>query len=122
MYYLYQRGDSHGFIVEATYQGTLENFPRYYAGRWDEFYPLKSDYDATQLKEDLKKTSVQPNYVIFLSDIQLDSRIEKFKKSYPQITLLKAIEPSYIDRLFHWLNPVNENEPCYVYSLKQPTD
>ena len=123
MYYLYQRGDSHGFIVEATYQGSaFEDFPRYYAAKWDNDYVLNSNYGAAELKNQLRDSSAYPNYVIFLSDNNLYARIAKFRQSYPDIAQLNTIQPSFIDRLFHRLNPVNENEPCYIFSLKRPTD
>jgi hypothetical protein len=92
MYYLRQKGNAHGFIIEATYQASgFEDFPRYYLGNWDEDYVLNSNYSAAQLKDQLKNSSTHPNYVIFLSDNNMDARIAKFKQSYPNIEQLTVI-------------------------------
>ena len=34
-----------------------------------------------------------------------------------RLTLIGAAEPGLVDRLVHWLNPVNRNEMITVYRL-----
>ena len=115
--YLRDRKDVKAFVVEATDQGNWEQFPLFYLGQQREEYILKSDYSAAQLKSDLQHEKQQPNYVIFLSNRDIDARILKFKAGFSNIEYLATIKPSFIDRLFYWLNPVNRNTECYIYKI-----
>jgi len=64
----------------------------------------------------LKKED-QPNYVIFLEEKDLDVRVKKFKETFPSIEFEATIEPSLMDKVFHYLNPVNRKELCYIYKI-----
>jgi hypothetical protein len=118
MSYIRSRGDVKAYIVEATDQSSWEQFPHFYLGKNCEEYILKSDYSAAQLKNDLQHTYEQPNYVIFLSNTGLDNRVATFKGSFSNIQYLTTVRPSFIDRLFYWLNPINRNTECYIYKIE----
>lgn len=121
MYYLYEQKDAKGYILEAsgTYGWLL--FPKFYAGQWLPEFQVSSDHHASDVKTDIGWQPVKPNYVIFLSDKDLDRRLQEFKQVFPNIEYKTTIQPAFMDRLFHKLNPINKNEPCYIYKLgEQP--
>ena len=57
------------------------------------------------------------NYFLFMEDKNADQRIDRFKKIFPNLEFVAKIEPSYLDKLLHFLNPVNKNECVYIYKF-----
>jgi hypothetical protein len=61
------------------------------------------------------KYSVQPYFVLFVSDKNLDKRVENIRKIYPKMNKVAEIKPSFIDHLLFIVNPVNKNETIYIF-------
>jgi len=59
----------------------------------------------------------RPHYVIFLQAENIDARVDSLRKRFPALKYKATIEPSFIDKTMHWLNPVNDNQTTYVYKL-----
>lgn len=117
MHYLYMQKDAKGYILESSFAWGWQFFPRFYAGQWLPEFQVTKDHNAEGVKNDIQWQPVKPNYVIFLSDKDLESRLQQFKQVYPDIEYKTTIQPAFMDRLFHKLNPINKNEPCYIYKL-----
>ncbi|MDQ3048954.1 MAG: mannosyltransferase, partial [Bacteroidota bacterium] len=58
-----------------------------------------------------------PNYVVFMQHENIEARVADLKKYFPRLTYEATIEPSYIDKLMHFLNPVNKNQTTYIYKI-----
>ncbi len=58
-----------------------------------------------------------PRFVLFFEDNNLNNRIVAFRKIFPNIKEETVIEPGFIDKLVHWLNPVNANQTIYIYKI-----
>ncbi len=56
-----------------------------------------------------------PDYIVFVEDINLNERVDKMKKIFPNLHFEKYIEPSLSDKVMKWLNPRNRNEDFYIY-------
>ncbi len=117
MHYLYEQKDAKGYILETSFTYGWQFFPKFYAGQWLPEFQVGPDHPAANVKADISWQPVKPNYVIFLSDKDLDKRLQDFKQVYPNIEYKTTIQPAFMDRLFHKLNPINKNEPCYIYKL-----
>ncbi|HOI32115.1 MAG TPA: hypothetical protein PLC47_05065, partial [Bacteroidales bacterium] len=62
-----------------------------------------------------KETAQQPDFVFFIQDKHLDTRIDSLKKYLPHLVHEKSFKPGNLDRLIHWLNPINANETIHLY-------
>lgn len=117
MHYLYKQKDAKGYILESSFVYGWQFFPRFYAGQWLDEYQVTNDHNAEAVKMDIAWQTMKPNYVVFLSDKDLDARVAKFKLTYPHIEYKTTIQPAFMDWLFHKLNPVNKHEPCIIYKI-----
>lgn len=113
MGYLRQQGDATGIVLQSEKQN-WPAIPQFYLGKWVKEYYAGPSHD---ISEELKNAAVPPNYIIFISPDELDARVQKFKEIKPDITLVATIQPSFIDWLFHKLNPVNKNETYFIYRI-----
>jgi hypothetical protein len=90
--------------------------PRSYLGQWVKERCITSDLPKEKLKSKviLDKT-YQPRFILFFEENDLDKRIEEVKEMYPNIIFEKKFEPGFIDKVMHWLNPINANETIIIY-------
>jgi hypothetical protein len=121
----------HTVLIEDTGRGQTMIMPVFYAGKAFNTVTLSkidpSDttiYNtwsyinaATSFKIFEQDSSIQqPEYVIFVEDIDLNQRVENLKQYYPNLAYESYINPSFTDRLMKKLNPNNKNEEFYIYS------
>jgi hypothetical protein len=53
-----------------------------------------------------------------MQEENIAQRVAALKKYIPTLSYQATIEPSFIDELMHWLNPVNKNQVSFVYKIK----
>lgn len=98
--------------------------PRFYLGQWDMgiflFGPSRAELD---LREHLAKDHVdgRDHHVLFIGEDKLEERIARFESSYGPVEVLGRAEPGLIDRIVHWLNPVNRNEVIVIARISDRT-
>ena len=57
----------------------------------------------------------QANQVLlFFGEEDLDRRMEKLEGTLGELEIITRAEPGLVDRVVHWLNPVNRNETIIV--------
>jgi hypothetical protein len=59
--------------------------------------------------------NVQPYFVLFVSNKNLDERLKNISKVFPEMNKVAEIKPSFIDHLMFVINPRNKNETIYIY-------
>lgn len=109
-----------GLIVEYTTEYGAPMMPRYYSGKWNSVQSIsKNDKIPDRIKEVTYERSDRLNHVAFFEPENLENRIEVFESNCTcNLTLLEEVEPSYLDKFVHWLNPINENEKAFIYQIK----
>ena len=119
MCYIAQKGDLTNLIVEDSNRDEILMSPRYYLEKWAYVFGVTKNYSAESLHNELQSMdkSGYPNYVIFMQEDNIDERVAAFKKAFKNVEYEATIEPSVIDALVHWLNPVNKNQVCYIYKI-----
>lgn len=119
MSYLRERGDVHAYIVETGNSWGSIPMPRFYLGKWCDRYMITKAEPADVLKTEFSKHPdwTKPNYVLFLDEVEMSQRIQAFTKHFGPITLVKQVEPSLLDQIMTWLNPVNENQRTFIYAI-----
>jgi len=90
--------------------------PRSYLGEWVKEQSITSDLPVEKLKDRvLTDENYQPRFILFFEEVDLDKRIAEVKEMFPNIVFEKKFEPGLIDRIVHWLNPINANETITLY-------
>ena len=124
MSWLSEKGDVKGFIVENGDSPDQPLMPMYYLERWVHEFYVNRDVSPAAFADMMKITDdkLKPNYVIFVNAENIDVRVSKMRTVFPEMKYLATVEPSFIDKVMHWLNPKNnQNVTCYIYSILIPT-
>ncbi len=106
-------------VIEDSNHGESVSMPKFYLGKqWPEMYEVTSSLSAKDFAEKLKTDSLcKPQFVLFMEETKMDERIKLFKQSFPDISYETTIEPSFLDKVMHWLNPVNVNQTTVIYKI-----
>lgn len=115
LYALRGLGPVTGLIVEDTHEGEAPMPPLYYLGQWS-----MTVLPWTQPTADLDSALVakidrpRPNTILFFGEEDLDARKQRIEAVMGPVELIGRAEPGFMDRLVHWLNPVNRNETIVI--------
>lgn len=119
MEYLSKKDDFQNFILEYSHKDNFRMPPLYYLGKWVSYFhvtktnKLERYENVFETMDDKNK----PNYVIFVDQENIENRVKELKKFFPVCTFEARTEPSYLDKVLHYLNPINKNESCYIYKI-----
>jgi len=117
MYYLSKYQDIKWLLV-ADDDGNSQKLPRYYCKQWPNAYNKFLPHENAELminrisNAPVKK---QPRFILFVGDTNLKERVVRMRESFPFIVYETTIEPSFTDKVVHWLNPINQNNRVYIY-------
>lgn len=117
MYYLYRYPDVRTIILEDE-TGNVPLLPIFYTGQWPRF-PEKEPGDSTIYQQverfAARPRSAHPQFFIFTGEKNLKERVARARASFPGLVYETTIEPAFIDRFMHRLNPVNRAERFTIY-------
>jgi Alg9-like mannosyltransferase family len=119
MYAIYNRGKLNEIIVENLEHKDGFQLPFFYCGQWPHITYFTKNDDSTFVKNRLTELSSInfPEYIFFVNAKNLDERIKNMKAFFPSLQFENIIEPSFMDIVFHKLNPVNKNEEIFIYKI-----
>ena len=122
MVYLSTKKDFKRLVVEESFRDGFTMPPFFYLGKWyREGYiqGVTQTYTIDSLCTHIHQYPyMRPNYVIFFDEQNLDNRVNNFKTCFPNTHYETTIEPGFIDKFIHWLNPVNRNYTAYIYKIE----
>ena len=109
-------------IIEDSNHSSVQMLPYFYAGQWPSYFEVSSEDKLQRLKPIInnfeKDTSSKQGFVIFYNDENLSTRVDSIKTVLPNLKRDTVIQPGFIDKVMHWLNPVNKNQTIYIYRTK----
>jgi hypothetical protein len=120
MIYLSKKGDVKTFVIEA---GNHDDFlipPLYYLHKWPPtVYGMTNRFtcDSLHVYTDNNPEAIQPNYVIFMEDENIDVRVKHFSDCYGDLKYETTIHQGMLDAILHFLNPVNKSQTCFIYKI-----
>jgi len=117
MIYLSRIEDKHSIILEDSNHGGYLMLSHFYLNSWMPIYLLNVDADKKSFVGNMDKNNF-PEFVVFNEEKNLEKRVDDMKQLIPSIKFETAIEPSFIDKLLHRLNPRNANQTIYIYRTK----
>lgn len=123
LYGLRNAPDVRGLLIEDTHRGNTPMPPLFYAGLWDRTVQTYTDpsLDLDSLLG-AYPLSRRPNIALFIGTEQLEQRMAVVSTNAGPLTELFRAEPGALDRLIHWLNPVNRNETIVVARIALPAN
>ncbi|MBS1652495.1 MAG: glycosyltransferase family 39 protein [Bacteroidetes bacterium] len=119
-YFLSQQKDCKTFMVDQSNKdNNLIMLPLFYFQNWFHVITLSKNYTADSAYVEINKPNgnPKPDYLVVMQPYDLNNRVENIKKKFPKLTFVKEIEPSFLDKTMHWLNPLNDNQTCYIYKI-----
>lgn len=112
------------FILDDYKTRTLKFPPVFYTGQWPDYAAFHRDwtYAAFKTSRDWNKPENQPSFVFFQTPNQLEMRIDSMKQIFPELVFEAKINPGFMDKMIHRINPINANEEIHIYrnTAKQP--
>lgn len=105
-------------IIEDSNRDEILVPPLFYLEKWVKVYGITKICSADSIKQKIQMDTIKPNYMVFMQEVNLQTRLDKAKKSFPSLTYVATIEPSMIDKVLFWLNPKNKNQTSFIYKIK----
>ena len=120
MTYLAAQGDVNSVAIEDTNRDDFTMPPLFYLQKWGHVFGITNIYPPAQFSKEYYERSPKdrPNYVVFMENDNIEKRVADLKSFIPTLTYQATIEPSSIDKLMFWLNPMNNNQTSYIYKIK----
>ncbi len=119
MSYLFDQEDFRGMIIERSHRDDCYLMPRYYLNNWNlPIYCVNQSIGDEELPELIKKWKEKDvNYLLIVEEKDLEQRQQRILQHLPEASLKTVVDPSFMDKVLHWLNPYNQNEKVYIYKL-----
>lgn len=120
MCYIAKQKDCVRLIIEDSNRDDFTMPPQYYLQNWTSTYGITKLFtpDSMLMHYQGLKPSDKPNYVVFMQAEHINERVDSLRKRFPTLHYEATIEPSFIDKTMHFLNPLNDNQTTYIYKIR----
>jgi 4-amino-4-deoxy-L-arabinose transferase-like glycosyltransferase len=102
-------------LVENSDRENVMLMPQFYLGQWINIYGVTSVNPAKNLLNPANRPTPEPAFLLFVREDNLEKRVADLKAIYPQINYETTIQPGFVDKLMHQINPYNKNEVIVIY-------
>jgi hypothetical protein len=121
MCYIAQQKDCVRLIVEdSNRENDFTMPPQYYLENWGSVFGITKTFTPDSMLHYYNniKINERPNYVVFMQAEHINERVDSLRKRFPTLHYEATIEPSFIDKTMHFLNPLNDNQTTYIYKIR----
>lgn len=120
MCYINKQKDCVRLIIEDSNRDDFTMPPQYYLQNWTSTYGITKLFTPDSMLAHYKglKPTEKPNYVVFMQAEHINERVDSLRKRFPTLHYEATIEPSFIDKTMHFLNPLNDNQTTYIYKIQ----
>jgi hypothetical protein len=116
MVYLSDKSPVNELVLEDSNRDHATFLPLFYLRQWPDIYEVTRLQPAESLADRMSKPPGDDSlYILLIDEINLDKRVEELQSYFPGMYLEATVVPGAVDRLLHWLNPVNANLTIYIY-------
>jgi hypothetical protein len=107
-----------GIIIEDTAEHDPPMLPLFYLGQWHVTQQVLTDPHA-DIRAMAARSAPEhrPNLVLFIGTEDLDARVHHVEEALGRLDLIGRAEPGLLDKVVHWLNPVNRNVTISIYAI-----
>jgi hypothetical protein len=123
MTYLSKYDDIAVVVSEDIHRPYASMLPLFYLKQWPDILSVTADRPLSELESFLADNpSNSPDFVLFFGEKDLEERTANFQHILPGLVFEAEINPGLPDKVLHWLNPVNANQPILIYrnTARQP--
>lgn len=117
MIFLSNQSDVRNFFVDLSHNDIRIWQPLFYFGKWRGPHYIFSDSNKEWIREKVFDKKNPINYIVFYGKENLENRLERFDNIASNIKYITKIEPCFMDKTLHYLNPKNRNEAVYIYKI-----
>lgn len=99
-------------------ENSPELMPKFYLDQWPVSYnEFVGDLSADSILATAYRyrDTNPPGFLLFSGDKNVQPLVVKARKYFPYLVHETTIEPGFIDRFVHWLNPINKNRRLFIY-------
>jgi hypothetical protein len=106
-------------VVENSNHPSGVGMPFFYLEKqWPHEYQFMEYHTVEGFREEISQPGkCRPQYVLFMEPENLELRVANFQRIFPGLKHVATIEPSFLDKVMHWLNPVNVNQVTFIYAV-----
>lgn len=116
MSYLHRYNGINNILVENSNRANINLQPMYYMGQWATYTPVSTTHPVSAIPQwQIDDPERSPDFFIFEGARNIEQRVKAMKAVFPFMEYETTIHPGMIDRILHWLNPVNANQNAYIY-------
>ena len=120
MYYLSDYDDITMILFENSNKYGQMLFPRYYLDEWIRYTEFTADNINDPFPDNIRTDpKIIPRFFVFAEEENLQERVRYIQRQFPSMIYETTIEPGLIDKVMHWLNPMNANETITIYRNTQ---
>lgn len=118
MTYLSKYKDITAVAVDNSNFGGIQMIPQFYLNQWIKIYEITRTRPIELLHRSIAYEGPEPRFFIFIRDEGLDNRVDAVRKQFPDIEFETRIEPGFVDKIMHKINPHNKNNVFIIYRNK----
>jgi len=106
------------YMTAIDGENNPEMLPKFYLGQWPE---MANEKNGDRSPDSILVASMRhgaanaPCFVLFTGESDISPLVIKARKYLPGLVYETTIEPGFIDKFVHWLNPINRNKTVYIY-------
>lgn len=104
-------------VAEDSDNRSVKLLPEFYLGQWINIFEVDENGSVELLPKNIIEEKSSPSFVLFFGDKNLNERVEKMNVVFKDLKYETTIEPGFMDKVLHWLNPVNANQPITIYRV-----
>jgi hypothetical protein len=119
MTYLSKYQNVEAVVVDNSNYGGIQMVPQFYLDQWIKIYEITKARPIELLHRSIAYEGPEPRFFIFIREEDLEERLDAVRKSFPEIEFETRIEPGFVDRLLHRINPHNKNNVFIIYRNKE---
>jgi len=117
MIFLSNQSDVSNFFVDFSHNDIRVFQPLFYFGKWRSHHYIFSDSNKEWIRKKILDKKNPTNYIAFYGKENLENRLARFDEINFNIKYITRIEPGFLDKTLHYLNPKNRNETVYIYKI-----
>ena len=121
MVYLSHKTDIKYIMIEESQHDDCMMPPLFYLRKWGHVFNINKNYplDSFKVHEMTNPVSQRTNYIVFVQEDDIGKRINAMKTLFPNLTYENTVEPGFLDKFMHTINPRNTNYVCFIYKTNE---
>ena len=106
-------------VIDNTNHESSVTMPKFYLQKqWPNQYTIVKNANFEVLKNEIDSNlRCTPQFVLLMEGENKTERLARLKTLFPNLTYETTINPSFVDEVMHWLNPVNVNQVTEIYKV-----